>query len=267
MTYIVAVSGGVDSVVLLDVLSKKQNSQLIVAHVDHGIRTNSNDDAVFVKELASHYGLPFEMIELQLGQKTSENTARMKRYKFLQKLAQKYHAQVATAHHKNDVVETMVLNIFRGTGWRGICSLQNGNIYRPLLAMAKQDIITYAQKHSLTWREDETNNDQIYLRNYIRHTIMSHIEIDTWWSIYQNQLQLRRDIDHELEQCTSRQRYDFIMYPKSVALELLKSRYGLTRPQAKRALIAIKTSKSHARIQLSKTHLLRLGKRDFSVEM
>lgn len=267
MKYIVAVSGGVDSVVLLDILSKKQNSQLTVAHVDHGIRTNSNDDAVSVKELARQYRLPFEMIELQLGQKTSEDTARMKRYEFLQKLAQKYHAQIATAHHKNDVVETMVLNIFRGTGWRGICSLQNGNIYRPLLAMAKQDIITYAQKHSLTWRNDETNNDQTYLRNYIRHTIMPHIEIDTWWDIYKSQLQLRRDIDHELRRHISQRRYDFIMFPKSVALELLKSRYGLTRPQAKRALNAIKTARPHTCIELSKTHLLRLGKRDFSIEM
>ena len=114
MNYIVAVSGGVDSVVLLDMLSKTQH-KLIVAHVDHGIRgKESAADARFVAALARRYQLPFVSTELHLGAHASEETAREKRYEFLFGEAEKYRAVVVTAHHRDDIIETFLLNLFHG---------------------------------------------------------------------------------------------------------------------------------------------------------
>src|SRR5690606_26701133 len=106
MKYIVAVSGGVDSVVLLDMLSKKTEHELIVAHFDHGIRPDSHEDAAFVQKLAQRYGHTFEMKREELGAYASEATARERRYAFLGALAKKHQAAVMTAHHLDDLVET-----------------------------------------------------------------------------------------------------------------------------------------------------------------
>jgi tRNA(Ile)-lysidine synthase len=265
--YIVAVSGGVDSVALLDILNKKEDAKLIIAHVDHGIRDDSIEDALFVENLAKKYKLPFESVQLKLGKDASEDASRQERYRFFEELAKKYDAQIATAHHKNDVVETMIINILRGTGWRGLCSLRNEVIYRPLLAMTKKQIVDYAKKNNLQWREDETNAEQIYLRNYIRHNIMPNIDLEDWWKLYQNQLQLRRTINSELELIKSSSRYDFIMCPESVALETLRNRYELTRPQAKKMLYAIKVSRPGSKVELSKFVSIHLKKSDFTLEM
>ena len=100
--FIVAVSGGVDSVVLLDKLVKIGKSQLIVTHFDHGIRPDSADDAKFVAGLAKKYDLVFETGGLELGANASEDLARQKRYAFLRTIANKYDAQIVTAHHMDD---------------------------------------------------------------------------------------------------------------------------------------------------------------------
>jgi tRNA(Ile)-lysidine synthase len=263
--FIVAVSGGVDSVVLLDILSKKDDLQLVVAHVDHGIRDDSGKDALFVENLAEKYKLPFELVQLKLGKDASEDEARQKRYKFLEELAKKYDAQIATAHHKDDIIETMIINILRGTGWRGLCSLRSGNVYRPLLAMEKQQLIDYAKESNLRWQEDSTNIDTTYLRNHIRHKIMAKIDKEAWWKIYQRQCQLRHDIDNLLSRFNSHRRYDFIMYPENVALEILRNRYFLTRPQARKMLYAIKTGRAGSKVELSKFVSVHLTKSDFTV--
>src|SRR3989344_5293986 len=116
MNYIVAVSGGVDSVVLLDMLIKQKEHNLVVAHFDHGIRVDSDADARFVWELAKKYELSFEVRREELGDAASENTARSHRYAFLRDIAKKYSATIVTAHHADDVVETIAINLTRGTG-------------------------------------------------------------------------------------------------------------------------------------------------------
>lgn len=266
-SYIVAVSGGVDSVVLLDIISKKEDTRLVVAHVDHGIRDDSTKDAIFVENLAKKYKLPFESVQLKLGKYSSEDKSRQERYRFLEEIAKKYDAQIVTAHHKDDIIETMVLNILRGTGWRGICSLRSENIYRPLLSMEKQQLIDYANENDLSWREDSTNTDTTYLRNHVRHKIIAKIDKETWWKIYQRQCQIRNDIDNLLSGFNSNRRYDFIMYPESVGLDILRNRYYLTRPQAKKMLYAIKVSRPGSKVELSKFVSIHLKKDDFTVEM
>jgi tRNA(Ile)-lysidine synthetase-like protein len=122
--YVVAVSGGVDSVVLLDALSKLPNLELVVAHLDHGIREDSIEDRRFVASLAASYGLVFEYGEGRLGSGASEATAREARYNFLRGVKMKHDAKaIITAHHQDDLIETAILNMLRGTGRKGLTSL------------------------------------------------------------------------------------------------------------------------------------------------
>lgn len=173
MNYLVAVSGGVDSVVLLDMLARKKSYDITVAHFEHGIRgEESVGDQRFVEDLAGHYGLEFVTMNAQLGAKCSEATARAARYEFLLEQAAKIGAQVATAHHADDVIETIAINLTRGTGWRGL-AVMDGEIYRPLLHTLKREILDYAATHQLKWREDSTNLTDDYLRNRLRKKLAS----------------------------------------------------------------------------------------------
>ncbi len=183
--YIVAVSGGVDSVVLLDKLAyritpKNKSPRYIVAHFDHGIREDSNEDAKLVESLAKKYDLEFELGEGRLGPDASELEAREARYDFLRKIKEKYDAdKIITAHHQDDLLETMVLNIIRGTSPRGLNPMQGyKDILRPLIRREKSELLEYAEEKNLIWNEDSTNSDEKYLRNYIRINIMPKLEYD-----------------------------------------------------------------------------------------
>lgn len=175
--YVLAVSGGVDSMALLDLLANKPGLELIVAHLDHGIRPDSSKDAQLVRGVAAEHGIPYEGARLSLGPKISEEKARQQRYKFLEMMAQKHKADaIITAHHQDDLIETALLNILRGSGPQGMVSLiSNNKVIRPLASIAKQKIVTYAKQKGLHWREDETNTDTTYLRNYLRVNIIPNM--------------------------------------------------------------------------------------------
>ncbi|HSX27669.1 MAG TPA: tRNA lysidine(34) synthetase TilS, partial [Patescibacteria group bacterium] len=169
----------VDSISLLHLLVAKASQpkskiQLIVAHYDHGIRANSSQDRKFVQQLAKDYGLVFVYDEGHLGPDASEATARQARYDFLHRTRLAGGADaIITAHHQDDVIETAILNILRGTGRKGLTALKSTDlILRPLLDIPKDEIIKYAKEHKLKWQEDETNQDDKYLRNYVRHKIL-----------------------------------------------------------------------------------------------
>ncbi len=168
--YVVAVSGGVDSVVLLHTLYTEPALTLVVAHFDHGIRTDSGDDAAFVAGLAEQYGLEFVGGIVKLGPDASEDTARKHRYEFLHDVrVQTGAGAVVTAHHQDDVIETALMNVMRGTKRRGFVSLRSTEtIKRPLLGMTKQAIREYATEHCLEWVEDSTNREMKFTRNRIR---------------------------------------------------------------------------------------------------
>ena len=172
--YVVAVSGGVDSMVLLDKLRQLPKLSLVVVHVDHGMRPDSGADQILVAEQAAAYELPFFTISLSLGAGASEATARKARYQFLETVKAEQAAQaVVTAHHQDDAIETAIINLVRGTGRRGLTALANtADRRRPLLDVPKSDIIEYAKQQQLVWREDSTNSDDRYLRNYIRHQVV-----------------------------------------------------------------------------------------------
>lgn len=206
--YVVAVSGGVDSMALLDLLVKqaivnsqqstvdsrknaKTNDQrlstndstssieLVVAHFDHGIRGDSKLDEQLVRKTAKKYKLTYETEAGKLGKTASEAKAREARYKFIEAVKDKHKAKsIITAHHQDDLIETAIINMIRGTGPRGLSSIKNNSdVIRPLLSTGKNEIIDYAKKHKLVWREDETNRSDIFLRNYIRKNIASKLSL------------------------------------------------------------------------------------------
>lgn len=261
--YVVAVSGGVDSVVLLDLLAGQQDLNLIVAHFDHGIREDSREDAKFVKSLAKKYQLPFVSQRVELGENTSEEEARNARYRFLRQIAKQHEANLVLAHHSDDVLETIVINLLRGTGWRGLASLRStAEIQRPLLGFSKQDILNYAKKHQLTWREDVSNQDIKYLRNYVRLKLLPHFSQQDKTKLHklrEQQINLRDEIELASEKLLANwqsgqsksARYSFIMCDENVALELLKAKLGATRPQLHLALLAIKTAQAGTQYRVS----------------
>lgn len=178
--YVIAVSGGVDSVALLHYLQQQPELQLTVAHFDHGIRDDSVQDRQLVEELAHYYNLPFVFDEGELGTDASESLAREARYNFLRKVSDESNAKaIITAHHQDDAVETAIINILRGTGRKGLTSIGgSSDIQRPILHIPKESLIAYAKDQGLTWREDSTNKDEKYLRNYVRHRLISRINLE-----------------------------------------------------------------------------------------
>jgi tRNA(Ile)-lysidine synthetase-like protein len=239
-SYIVAVSGGVDSVALLDMLAVKAKKkpadlQLVVAHFDHGIRPDSPIDRQLVQKLAREYGLPFVSAEGHLGSKASEAAARTARYDFLQKVqAETKSTAIITAHHHDDVLETAILNLLRGTGRKGLTSLTDRpGLLRPLLNVTKDEIITYAKAHHLQWHEDSTNADQAYRRNYVRRSIVAQMDASTRQRLGQIIAQ-QRELNTELDALLAAQlrtqleggrleRGWFTQLPHQVAREVMAS--------------------------------------------
>jgi len=273
MKYIVAVSGGVDSVALLDMLTRENKHELIIAHFDHGIRKESDADARFAWELAKKYGLKFEVRREELGENTSEALARTRRYAFLRDIAKKYEATIVTAHHQDDLIETIAINLTRGTGWRGLAVFANSDIERPLLDKTKTQLYGYALHHNLEWIEDETNNSDTYLRNRLRRRIQKELQDETRNKVlrlWEQQCHLRMAIKRELDSLPSaiyNSRYFFTMVPEDTAMELLEHMtHGvLTRPQITRLLLAIKMAKPHTRYEPGGGLYVEFGMKDFSV--
>lgn len=276
--YIVAVSGGVDSVVLVDMLANGAD-EIIVAHVEHGIRDDSPEDARFVRALAKKYGYPYQEKALNLGPNASEQAARAGRYAFLFDLAQQHGATVVTAHHGDDLAETIAINVSRGTGWRGVAVLNRRGIYRPLLPYSKADLYEYAMAHRLEWVEDKTNHDRRYLRNRLRMQMRPHITPcmrAAFLDLRNKQVQLMEQINAELRAVLSQQkelRYLITHIDTGAAIELLGeaifevAAIRPQRPQLERALLAVKTSKPGTTHHVGDKIELRFTTRDFSVKV
>lgn len=231
-SYVVAVSGGVDSMVLLDLLAHQPALQLTVAHLDHGIRAESGADRRLVAQAAAAYGLPFVYETAHLGPGASEAVARQVRYTFLRRVQQQVGAQaIITAHHQDDVLETAIINLLRGTGRRGISSLQSTpTLLRPLLDQPKAALINYARQHSLTWHQDSTNQDLHYLRNYVRLQLVakfSPAQRRQWLVVVARFKELNQQIDSLVadlltaQPTTQLNRRWFINLPYAVAREAM----------------------------------------------
>ena len=179
-TIIVGVSGGPDSTALLLLLmefSRRLPCEIIVAHVNHGIRgAASNNDEKFVKKLAKKHGLKFEVKRVKLAGKSAlEERGRIVRREFFEKLREKYGAHfILTAHTEDDQLETIIFNFLRGSGPKGLAGMNvlEGAYLKPLLCIPKKEILAYLKSKKQMYCRDSTNHDTHFRRNYIRKKII-----------------------------------------------------------------------------------------------
>ena len=175
----VALSGGVDSVVLLHLLhqlQKTQNFTLKASHVHHGLSKNADKWVKFCEKLCTKLSIPLDVNYVKLPQKKSlgiEGEARQLRY---EKLLQSQTDLVVLAHHEDDQAETFLLQLIRGAGVKGLSSMAHFDatrrLWRPLLNASRIDIESYAKKHKLKWIEDESNQNIDFDRNFIRSKVL-----------------------------------------------------------------------------------------------
>jgi tRNA(Ile)-lysidine synthetase-like protein len=284
-SYVVAVSGGVDSMALLDLLARQPDLRLTVAHFDHGIRDDSDEDRKLVQAMAERYGLPFVYQRGDLGTKASEATARTARYKFLHEVRLASGAKaIITAHHQDDVLETALLNLLRGTGRKGLSSLKSTEVIeRPLLQVSKNELLRYARQQGVQWREDSTNADDKYERNYVRLRLLPrYAEADR-----QEFLRLIRDtalLNAAIETQAANylhlqpapevlDRHSFIMLPHSVAKEIMAkwlrvhTNAELSLSMLERLVRSAKIGRSSTRVDIDKDYWLEIGRRHLALKL
>src|SRR3989442_5007128 len=174
-TAIVSVSGGPDSVALLDLLhavAAERGLALVVAHADHGMRADSGLVGQAVRELATRYRLPLQLGELHLGPDATETTARRARYAWLREVQRRPAARyLVTAHHQDDQVQTVLLRVLRGSAparLAGIPARARGGLVRPLLAFTRAELAAHVVAQRLAVHEDPANRDPRHLRSRIR---------------------------------------------------------------------------------------------------
>lgn len=290
--YVVAVSGGVDSVVLLHLLVQKMNAErrmknggvssplaLVVAHFDHGIRSDSNEDQKLVRALAEKYGLPYVTASGNLGAGASEAVAREARYNFLHQVRVASGADaVVTAHHQDDAIETAVLNMLRGTGRRGLSSLKSTDVVkRPLLHAPKKQLRDYAAANGLVWREDSTNTDEAYLRNYVRGRIAPRLGgegREQLLQIMQHAHALNQEIERHIVNYLHMQpglkvldRHAFILLPHGVAREVLaewlraRTSVEVNKKMLERLVAIAKTGKAGSKTDIDAEHWLEISRK------
>ncbi len=198
---ICAVSGGVDSVTLLHLLHKLGYS-VVLAHVNHHKRIESEIEQEAMKALAKKLEIPFELCSYHYSHSDNfHNEAHKARYDFFKSLCKKYNTDtIVTAHHLNDQLETILMKVMEGSnlyGYGGISvinSYDNIRIIRPLLCVSKKEILAYAENQKLVFYEDSSNGENTYLRNRIRHHIVPLIEEeceDIYDKVYQYSTQVK----------------------------------------------------------------------------
>ena len=180
----VAVSGGIDSMVLLHVLGSLGHPCSVV-HVDHGLRgIESDQDAAFVRDTCLAAEIPFLFKRVDVPGRVRatgvsiQMAARELRYAWFQELRYAEPMPIALGHHADDAVETLVLGLMRGVGahgWAGMRPANDGFI-RPLLCVGREEVVRYAREHAIRYREDSSNADPKYLRNRVRHDVLPLLE-------------------------------------------------------------------------------------------
>lgn len=185
---VVGISGGPDSMCLLNLLinlREKFNLKIICAHVNHGLRKESDSEKIFVENYCANNNVIFEYMKIDNyhNNKFSENEAREKRYTFFNELIKKYKAKyLMTAHHGDDLIETILMRIVRGSNLKGYAGIsrisekENYQIIRPLISASKKEIIEYLNLNNIDYVIDESNKDQKYTRNRYRQQVLPFLE-------------------------------------------------------------------------------------------
>lgn len=186
---VIGVSGGPDSITLLNILNnlkEKLNIKIYVAHINHMIREEANEETEYVREFCDKLGIDFfakkikveeEAKKLKIG---TEEAGRNIRYSFFEEVANKVGAnKIATAHNSNDNAETVLMNIIRGTsvsGLKGIEKVRDGKFIRPIIECNRNEIEEYCKEQNLDPRYDKSNKENIYTRNKIRNLLIPYLQ-------------------------------------------------------------------------------------------
>ena len=191
---LIALSGGADSISLAVMLAEAReeyNLTLCAAHIDHGIRSDSGEDADFCRELCKSLDIPFHTARIDVPSEAKRNhwgletAARYYRHwklsEFFRKTGSDY---IVTAHHMDDQAETVLMHLFRGAGIEGACGMRRliGEMYRPLLQYRKAELVAYLRERGIGWREDSTNRVADNPRNALRLNI--NPELEKWYPRY-----------------------------------------------------------------------------------
>ena len=179
---VIALSGGIDSVVLLHFLNSHYPGNIRAIHINHNLSEHSEDWSLFCKELFLQQGVEFKSIDINLITSSNvEENARKKRYNSLKSELSKNEV-LCTAHHQEDQSETFLLQLFRGSGVAGLASMPkmksfaDAFLYRPFLNISKQLIVDYATKYNLDWVEDDSNINLNFKRNLLRLEFIPKLE-------------------------------------------------------------------------------------------
>lgn len=255
----------------------RADPEIIIAHFNHGTRASVTDDEEFVRQVATTLDRPFFSARADLGENISESVARAARYQFLFSLSRRFgNAPIYTAHHANDLLESIAINLVRGTGWRGLAPLGSPHVERPLLSYSQTELYRYAAKHQIIFRQDPTNFEPNYLRNRLRPRI-SALPASTKATLLElssRQRKIKSEIDQILLQLLPADkvynRRQISALPDSVALEflraaLLRSQVSLTRPQLLDFLHAIRTYAPGKNFNLPGGQLVKLHKNYFKL--
>lgn len=189
---VLAVSGGPDSMAMLDILNRIKNDknsnlnfEIVVAHINHQIREDANEDEEYVKKYCHQNKIEFYVKSIDVQKIANNNkigieeAGRTVRYKFFEEVLEKTKSDhIAIAHNKNDKIETIIMNILRGSGTVGLKGIEvkRGKYIRPLINCERYEIENYCEQHNLNPRIDSTNFDNKYTRNKIRNVVIPYIQ-------------------------------------------------------------------------------------------
>ena len=269
---------------LLDFCLKKYpKKSLVVAHFDHGTRPSAKDDYLFVEKNCNELGVKFVGKHAKLGAGVSEEKARKARYEFFYSLLEAGD-KLVVAHHLDDLVESVAINLIRGTGWRGLAVMDTKEIERPFLNWTKNDILKYASSNGIVFREDPTNSQDNYLRNRIRFSVRN-MDRKTKKEIFDlrgNQIEKKMEISGAIKTIidgiailSENEREIFLREPffgmeDDCAIEILKmllekNEIFCTRPQLQNFLGAVRNYKAGKYFNLPNDRLVRIDKKTFMV--
>lgn len=256
-TVVVGVSGGTDSICLLSILMDIQieyRLTLHVVHINHGIRQEARGEAKFVENLCKQYNLPFYLIEVHIKELakerliSEEEAGREERYKafnnVLGQLGFLNHpkGKIAVAHNKNDRAETVLFNLFRGSGLKGMNGIPSvrGQIIRPIMCLERKQIELYLKERNLCFCIDKTNDEDAYTRNRIRHHILPYAEehicknviphiTETAVLLEEIEIFMQKQTKNAVKECVLKEENDFVEIDisKLLTFEAIIQKYAI----------------------------------------
>lgn len=275
---LVGLSGGADSVALLSVLVRLGYA-CVALHCDFHLRGEESErDAAFARTFAESLGVPFYQTDFDTVAYAREHhlsiemAARVLRYAWFEELRERLGAQaIAVAHHRDDSVETVVMNLIRGTGIRGLTGIRprNGFVVRPLLCVSRADIVAWLENQGIRYVTDSTNLSDAYTRNFIRLNVLPLLErinpsvreaiarsaehLSVVASVYAYEIARAREEVIVSEGCLSIEALCRFPAPEAILYELLKE-YGFSRWVSAEVFDALR--KESGKVFYSKTHRL-----------